>query len=132
MKKLLATAAMLAAFTAPVFAGSVFISSLKQGSTVTFNELEVGCQDMDNMLDQPEAYRMAAKRDPKYDCQWMEKGEPLQAVKIAVDGGSVWPETNVVLCVIAKRQVDKYGKTIPQSCFARAKPKCRILKPCVG
>jgi hypothetical protein len=119
MKNLFAIAAMLAAFTAPVFAGSIFITPLEQGSTVTFNELEVGCQDIANRMDTSEAHRMARKFDPKYDCQFMEKNVPLQAEQLAIDDGkgSAWPEKYAVLCVRAKRQVDKYGKTIPQNCF---------------
>jgi hypothetical protein len=49
----------------------------------------------------------------------MEKGQPLPVERLAADGGKgeVWPENYAALCIIAKRQIDKYGKEIPQGCF---------------
>jgi hypothetical protein len=119
MKRLLlATAVMLAALTVPAFAGGLVIQTFVRG-TVTFNNLQVGCQSFENLLNQREAYRMAANMDPRYDCQWMEKERPLTAERLASDGGQgdVWPTTYAAVCVRAKRQVDKYGKEIPQDCF---------------
>jgi hypothetical protein len=113
IKTLLATAAVLTALTSPVFAESVLIDNHAHG-TITFTQLTVGCQSLDNTMDQPEAFRMARKSDSRYDCQFLDK-EPLQVQKIAAS--DAWPKTYSAFCVKAKRQNDQFGKEIPQSCF---------------
>jgi hypothetical protein len=114
MKKLLATAATLVVLCAPAFADHSVLFANAQG-TVTFTELEVGCHSLENTLDQPQAYRMAANRDPRYDCQFLDKDAPIQVQRIA--SSDAWPKTYSALCVVPKRQTDKFGREISQTCF---------------
>ena len=116
MKTLLATAAVFVTLSSSAaLAESVLIDNHAHG-TVTFTQLTVGCQSLENTLDQPEAFRMARKSDPRYDCQFFkDDNEPLQIQRIAAS--DAWPKTYSAFCVEAKRQVDKFGKEIQQSCF---------------
>ena len=113
-KTLLASAVALATLCAPALADHSVLFANVQG-TATFTALNVGCQSLENTLDQAQAYRMAAKYDPRSDCKFVDKDDPIQVQRIA--SSDAWPKTYSALCVVPKRQTDKFGKEISQSCL---------------
>jgi hypothetical protein len=98
--KPLAIAATLIATLAPANAyRTALFTNVSDG--VIFSEMVVGCRDLEQTLDQPQAYRIAGRdiysREKTQPCQFFDKGEEFLRHRIA--SSSAWPEDYSAMCI---------------------------------
>jgi hypothetical protein len=115
MKCLLLAAVTMLAFAAPAHAyRTVLFANASDG--VIFDEMEVGCRDLEQTLDQSAAYRIAGRdlysREKIQPCQFFNKGQEFLRHRTA--SSSAWPEDYLAMC-IGRSAYDCFWVITPKS-----------------